>query len=108
MAPGHTSIANTGSGNAGTLNPGTCTQAGSGTANDLCSRMTTVITDDTHHKQVFSGTFHALQERGPIRLPPPTAGARTSFTFAVTLPAVIDNSYQGLSASLPMTWNFSQ
>ncbi len=36
----------------------------------------------------------------------PAAGATVPFNFAVTLDQSAGNTYQGLAASVPMTWTF--
>jgi hypothetical protein len=121
MIPGQTvttpiTIKNTGSvtANTFTLTPGsTCTQSNNGTLNgtalDLCSKMTVVITNTTAspNTTLYSGTLAGLASGGAIALPTAAAGATTGFTFAVTLPATAGNTYQGLAASLPLTWTFS-
>jgi hypothetical protein len=119
MVPGQTvttpiTIKNTGSvtANTFTLTPGTsCTQSNNGTLNgtatDLCTKMTVVITNTTASTTVYSGTLAGLATGGAIALPVTAAGATTGFTFAVTLPSTVGNTYQGLAASLPLTWTFS-
>jgi hypothetical protein len=119
MIPGQTvttpiSIKNTGSVAASTftLTPGTaCTQSNSGSVNgsaiDLCAKMTVVVTNTTSSTTVYSGTLAGLATGGAVSLPAAAAGSSTGFTFAVTLPATAGNTYQGLAASLPLTWTFS-
>jgi hypothetical protein len=118
MVPGQTvtstiAIKNTGTVAASTfsLTGGTCTQGTNGslngTATDLCSQMTVVITNTTTAATVFTGTLAAFQAKGAIALPAQAVGATTGFTLAVTLPAAAGNTYQGLSASQPMTWTYN-
>ena len=119
MIPGQTvttpiSIKNTGSvaANTFTLTPGTaCTQSNSGAINgsatDLCAKMTVVVTNTTANTTVYSGTLAGLASAGALPLPAAAAGASTGFSFAVTLPSTAGNTYQGLAASLPLTWTFS-
>ena len=96
-----------------TLAPGgSCTQSDNGSVNgaatDLCSQMTVSITVGTSTTPVFSGTLAALAALStPITLPTPVAaGAKVPVTFTVELPSSAGNSYQGLQASLPLTWTF--
>ncbi|MFJ4220113.1 hypothetical protein [Curtobacterium luteum] len=120
MTPGNTvntaiSIKNTGTANAATftLTPGaTCTQSNNGTVNgsatDLCSKMNLVITSGS--TTVFSGTLASFKGAAStaFTMPPaPAAGASTPFNFAVTLDSSAGNTYQGLAASVPMTWTFT-
>jgi hypothetical protein len=111
-------IANTGSTAAKTftLTPGaTCTQSANGsvngTATDLCGKMRVVITSGG--STVFTGTLASLagataSTNPAITMPSaPAAGASVPFRFTVTLDSSAGNIYQGLSASLPMTWQFA-
>jgi hypothetical protein len=120
MTPGNTvntaiSIKNTGTANASTftLNPGaTCTQSANGSANgtatDLCAKMNLVVTSGS--TTVFSGTLASFKgaAASAITMPQaPAAGASVPFNFAVTLDSSAGNTYQGLAASVPMTWTFT-
>ncbi|TIH30461.1 hypothetical protein D4765_17095 [Subtercola vilae] len=95
-----------------TLTPGaTCTQTNSGTQNgtaaDLCAKLNVVITSGA--TTVFSGTAASLAGALPaaFTMPAaPAAGVTVPFSFAVTLASTAGNSYQGLQASLPLTWTF--
>ncbi|GAA4265670.1 hypothetical protein [Frondihabitans peucedani] len=119
MIPGQTvstpiTIKNTGTVAASTftLTPGaSCTQSNNGALNgsatDLCSKMTVILTNTTAGTTVYSGTLANLAAGGAIALPAAAAGATTGFTFAVTLPSTAGNTYQGLAASLPLTWTFT-
>ncbi|AMM21995.1 hypothetical protein AX769_19895 [Frondihabitans sp. PAMC 28766] len=118
MIPGQTvstaiAIKNTGTVAASTfaLAAGTCTQgtngALNGTASDLCTQMTVVITNTTTSTAVFSGTLAAFKTQGSIPLGAAAPGASTAFTIAVTLPSTLGNTYQGLSVSQPMTWTYN-
>ncbi|RKR72928.1 hypothetical protein [Frondihabitans australicus] len=118
MIPGQTvttsiKINNTGTvtANTFTLTGGACTQgtngALNGTATDLCSQMTVAITNTTTSSSVFTGTLAAFAAKGAISLPVQAAGASTTFSIAVTLPSSAGNTYQGLSASQPMTWTYN-
>lgn len=99
-----------------TLTPGaTCSQSNNGsvngTATDLCGKLRVVITSGS--STVFSGTAATLagataSTNPAITMPAaPAAGASVPFKFTVTLDSSAGNIYQGLSASLPMTWSFA-
>ena len=96
-----------------TLTPGaTCTQSNSGaqngTATDLCAKLNVVISSGA--TTVFSGTLATLAGAAPaaFTMPAaPAAGVTVPFSFAVTLAPTAGNTYQGLQASLPLTWTFS-
>lgn len=94
-----------------TLTPGaTCTQSNNGALNgsatDFCAKLGVVITSGA--TTVFSGTAATLAGSAPISLPVPVApGATVPFTFVTTLSSTAGNTYQGLAASLPMTWTFN-
>ncbi|WP_144760899.1 hypothetical protein [Curtobacterium sp. 9128] len=120
MTPGVTvntpiTIKNTGTSAASTftLTPGaTCTQSANGTQNgtatDLCSKMNLVITSGS--TTVFSGTLASFKgaAASAFTMPAaPAAGASVPFNFAVTLDSSAGNTYQGLAASVPMTWTFT-
>ncbi|MET0991658.1 MAG: hypothetical protein ABWX66_04625 [Lacisediminihabitans sp.] len=120
MVPGQTvttaiSIKNVGSVAASTftLTPGaTCAQGTNGTLNgtatDLCAKLGVVIKSGT--ATVFSGTAASLAgaAASAFTMPAaPAAGVSVPFTIAVTLNAAAGNTYQGLSASLPLTWTFA-
>ncbi|WP_423921462.1 hypothetical protein ACPEEZ_00825 [Frigoribacterium sp. 2-23] len=95
------------------LPAGTCQRgtngSTNGTASDICAKMTVVIKTGT--SQVFSGTLAALGTATPASFTniPSTvaAGSSVPFTFAVTLDPGATNDYQGLSASVPLTWTFT-
>jgi len=120
MIPGQTvttaiSIKNVGSVAASTftLTPGaTCTQGANGslngTATDLCAKLNVVIKSGA--ATVFTGTAASLAgaAASAFTMPAaPAAGVSVPFTIAVTLNAAAGNTYQGLSASLPLTWTFA-
>jgi hypothetical protein len=93
-----------------TLTPGACTQSANGavngTATDFCSKLDVTITSGS--TTIFTGTAASLAAGGVINLPAPVAaGASVPFTFTVTLDPSADNSYQGLAASEPLTWQFA-
>ena len=93
-----------------TLTPGACTQAANGTmsgsATDFCSKLDVTITSGS--TTIFNGTAASLAAGGAISLPAPVAsGASVPFTFTTKVDASVDNSYQGLSASQPLTWSFA-
>lgn len=96
-----------------TLTPGaTCTQSNSGALNgsaiDLCAKLNLVITNTTTSQVVYSGTLAALAGSSAITITsPPAAGVLNTFTFGLTLNSAAGNTYQGLQASLPLTWTFA-
>ena len=97
-----------------TLTPAACTPSANGSPNgsatDLCTKMTLVVTSGS--TAVYSGTLAAfnasainiLTKLGTTSVP---AGTSVPFTFAVTLPAGLNNTYAGQQVSQPLTWNFS-
>jgi hypothetical protein len=117
MIPGQTvttavTIKNAGTvaANTFTLTPGAaCTQSAngpvSGSATDFCAKLNVVIMSE--RTVIYSGTAAALAGSAPKVLTAPAAGVSTPFTFAVTLDASAGNAYQGLAASLPLTWTFA-
>jgi hypothetical protein len=110
-------ITNTGTvkANSFTLTPGACTKGTIGTlygtATDICSKMTVVITNTTASTTIFTGTLATLATSGAISVGTPIAGAATNINFAITLPAsgsaATDNTYQGLSVAMPLTWTMT-
>ncbi|NRD08975.1 hypothetical protein [Rathayibacter agropyri] len=97
-----------------TLAPGaTCEQSanaaavGSGTATDFCSKLKVVISSGS--STVFTGTAANLAGSAvkTLNTAPITPGTSTPFTIAVTLDQSASNAYQGLSASVPLTWTFT-
>jgi hypothetical protein len=119
MVPGQTvttsvTIKNIGSAAAGTftLTPtAACAQATSGAQNgnaiDLCAKMNLVLTNTTTSQVVYTGALSGLGTSPITITTPPVAGATNTFSFAVTLAAAAGNSYQGLQASVPLTWTFA-
>ena len=98
------------------LTPGACVQsvagATSGSATDLCSRIAVSIVSGA--SIVFSGTAAELGGVGTIDLlsrlglaKVQPGGPQIPFTVTTTMDASVDNSYQGLEVSQPMTWTFS-
>ncbi|OOB89197.1 hypothetical protein, partial [Rathayibacter sp. VKM Ac-2630] len=117
MTPGQTvttaiTIKNAGTvaANTFTLTPGaTCAQTTngtlSGTATDFCSKVKVVITSGA--TEIFNGTAATLAGSPVKSLGAVAAGVSTPFSIAVTLDSAANNTYQGLSASLPLTWSFA-
>lgn len=109
--------------NTGTVTPSSftmthgasCTQSNNGslngTATDLCSKINIVITSGA--STVFSGTITQLAAATTVSTPgitmpaAPAAGASVPFTIVATLDAAAGNTYQGLAASLPITFTFT-
>ena len=105
-------ITNTGTAqvNTFTLTPGaTCTQSNNGavngTATDLCAKLNLTITSGA--TSVYSGTLASFAGHAAFPLANPTTGTAVPFTFTVTLDPSAGNTYEGLAASVPMTWAFS-
>jgi hypothetical protein len=116
MVPGQTVTQNVTFKNSGTLNAGTftlapagCTQsaptAPAGSATDLCAKLNVVVTQSGVTGSVYSGTLAAFTAQKSLTTL--AAGASTTFTFAVTLDGAATNAYQGLQASVPMTWTLN-
>ena len=103
--------------NSGTLNassfllqPAGCTQSSiatpAGSATDLCSKLSVVVTQvGAATPTVYSGTLAAFTAQKTLTTL--AAGASSTFTFAVTLDSAAGNAYQGLQASVPMTWTLN-
>lgn len=97
------------------LTPGACVQSaqagGSGTATDLCSKITITIASGS--LTVFSGSAASFGAGGPIDvlaklgLAKLTAGSQAGFTVTAKIDASVGNTYQGLQISQPMTWAFA-
>ena len=119
MVPGQTvstaiTIKNAGTvaANTFTLTPGSaCSQAANGspagTATDFCAKVNVLITSGS--TTVYNGTAAALAGTAAKSLAtaPVAPGTSTPFTIAVTLDNSAGNTYQNLSASLPLTWTFA-
>ncbi len=94
-----------------TLTPGACTQGTNGTSNgtatDFCSKLDVLIT--SNGTTVRSGTAASLASGGAITLPniPAPGGAVVTLVFTVSIDTSAGNTYQGLSASQPLTWTLS-
>ena len=108
------SIKNTGTVTPATfaLVPGaTCAQSNNGTVNgsaiDLCTKLTVIITSGS--STVFTGTAATLAGATTgITMPAaPAPGASVPFNISVQLSSTAGNTYQGLGASLPLTWSFA-
>jgi hypothetical protein len=97
------------------LTPGGCLQSAigpsSGSATDLCSKIAVSITSGS--STIFSGTAATLGGVGTIDvlsrlgLARVQVGLQIPFTVTTTMDPTVDNSYQGLKVSQPMTWTFS-
>ena len=123
MTPGNTvntaiSIKNTGTAAASTftLNPGaTCTQSTNGSARQRHRDRPLRQDEPGHHVRPrttapSSGTLASFKGAAASAFTMPqarAAGASFPFNFAVTLDSSAGNTYQGLAASVPMTWTFT-
>ena len=116
MVPGATAVAttvtikNTGTvaANTFTLTPGaSCTQTGNvtGSATDFCSKMNLTITQNG--AALFSGTLASFAGSTAKSLTTLAAGSTSTFVFSVQLDTSAANTYQGLTAAMPMTWTFN-
>jgi hypothetical protein len=96
-----------------TVTPGTCTQSAaggtSGSATDLCSKLTVAITKTVGvtTTAVGSGTATALTAGGALSIVSLAAGASVTITITVTLSSLAANTYQGLNALQPMVWQLT-
>jgi hypothetical protein len=96
------------------LTTGACVQSSagglSGSATDFCSKVSVTITSGA--TTLFTGTAAALGGVGPVDLllrlglSKFPAGLQVNFTVTTTMDASLDNRYQGLKVSQPMTWTF--
>ena len=77
-----------------------------GTAQDVCSKITLVIMSGS--TPIFSGSLQELGDRTTdIPLPSVAPKASQTFTFTTKLADGLSNDYQGLTATLPLTWTFA-
>jgi hypothetical protein len=87
----------------------TSTQGGgpsSGTASDLCGQITLDVLAD--EKSVWRGTLTQLgAESTVVTLPSVPAGESVKVTFTTKLADGLSNDYQGLTATVPLTWTFT-
>lgn len=96
-----------------TVTPGACTQSAaggnSGSATDLCAKLTVAITKTVGGvtTAVGSGTATALAAGGVLSVGSLASGANLTITITVTLSALAGNTYQGLDALQPMVWQFA-
>lgn len=110
-------IANTGTvpANGFTLAAGTCTQGTNGTpngnANDFCAKVSLVVTQKigaAAATTIINGTtLTALAGTTTTLGAPIAAGTVVTYSFTATLASAAGNTYQGLSASQPLTWQFT-
>jgi hypothetical protein len=97
-----------------TVTPGTCSQSAvgggtSGSATDLCGKLTVAITKTVSGTTtaVGSGTATALAAGGALSIGSLSAAASLSITITVTLSSLAGNTYQGLNALQPMVWQLT-
>jgi hypothetical protein len=86
------------------LTPGLCTQTGAvtGSAADICTKMTLVLKQNS--TQIYSGTLLGFSGAKPLTTVAPTA--TSTFTFQITLDSTLGNTYQGLTANQSLVWKF--
>jgi hypothetical protein len=93
-----------------TLTPGTCAQtggvAGITPATDFCTQVSLKIyaAATATGSPIFTGTLASLTAQTLTALAP---AAAQPYTFVVSTPGTLGNSYQGLSAAQTLTWAFS-
>ena len=108
-------LTNTGTGTpaAFSMAAGACTQSGSAptgvtAATDLCSQLTVkVYAAATTGTPVYSGTLSSLATAGAQSLATPAPSTTQPYTFVVSAPSSLGNTYMGLTASQPLTWTLS-
>ena len=118
ITPGGSSTTTVKMTNLGTIAPstfaltaGACTQSGapaSGTAaTDLCSKLTLNVyaAATATGTPIYSGSLSGFTN--PVNLTPLAANATQAYTFVISVPSTLDNTYQGLTASQPLTWTMS-
>jgi hypothetical protein len=93
-----------------TLAPAGCTQTAvgtaSGSATDLCGKLSLLVTQvGATTPTVYSGALSGFTTSKSLATL--AAGASSTFTFAITLDSAATNAYQGLQASVPMTWTLN-
>ncbi|SER07339.1 hypothetical protein [Actinokineospora terrae] len=94
-----------------TLTPATCSQSGSVSgitpASDFCAQVTLKIyaAATATGPTSYNGTLAAFTT--PLSLTALAPAGSQAYTFVVSLPAGLGNSYMGLTASQQLTWTFS-
>ena len=115
MVPGTTVSANTvtfknpgtTAANTFTLTPAPCVSTPTPTAliGDLCTKLKVVITSGSTN--LYTGFASALTAAITLTVPTPNGALSTPVTFTVSVDASADNTFQGTSASQPLTWTLS-
>jgi hypothetical protein len=89
------------------LAAGDCAQSNNGAINgsatDMCGMGLKIVSGGT---TLYDGTLAGFKA-SPVSLSALGPGSSQSFDFTVTIPSSAGNSYQGLKASLPLTWTFN-
>jgi len=89
------------------LTPGSCTQTGtvSGSAADICTKMTLILKQDDGTTPIYSGSLLAFSGAKPLTTVAPED--TSTFTFQITFgDATLGNTYQGLTANQTLIWKF--
>jgi len=93
---------------------GACTQSGSAptgitAATDLCGQLSVKIyaASTATGTPVYTGTLTAFNAAGAQSLTALAPNATQAYTFVVSAPSSLNNTYMGLSASQPLTWTLS-
>jgi hypothetical protein len=107
------------SANTFTLTPAACVQSNNtaagntaGSASDFCSKLSVAVSEQVGSSAattvVPTKTLTAFGTGTPVNLAKPVApGATVTYVFTVTFDSTAGNTYQGLSASQPLTWSFT-
>ncbi|WP_285503109.1 hypothetical protein [Actinokineospora sp. NBRC 105648] len=94
-----------------TLTPGTCTQSGSVSgitpATDFCTQINLKIyaAATATGTPIYNGSLSGFTAALPLT--PLAPAATQAYTFVVSVPSSLGNTYMGLTASQPLTWTFS-
>ncbi|WP_026425966.1 hypothetical protein [Actinokineospora inagensis] len=94
-----------------TLTPGSCSQSGSVSgitpASDFCAQVTLKLyaAATATGSPIYNGALSAFTT--PLSLTALGPSSNQPYTFVVSLPSSLGNSYMGLTASQALTWTFS-
>jgi hypothetical protein len=88
-----------------------CTQTGTGTPTDMCSKMNVkiVINGTTAYTGTAAGLVTQTVTGGspvpiPVTAPTPNSGTTTTVAFTVWVDSSVTNAYQGLGITQPLVW----
>ena len=77
----------------------------SASVGDLCTKLKVVISSGG--TSLYSGFASALTAPITLTVPAANSGITVSVTFTVSVDGTADNTFQGTSASQPLTWTLS-